>query len=61
MFLYLIALKSWGIFREEEEEEDILRLSEENLFFIIRFTGHVGHKSVVNHVDRASRGLEKAR
>jgi hypothetical protein len=34
MFLYLIALKSWGIFREEEEKEDILRLSEENLFFI---------------------------
>ncbi len=27
----------------------------------VKITGHVGHKSVVNHVDRASRGLEKAR
>ena len=36
MFLYLIALKSWGVFREEEEEEEggLALEPEENLFFI---------------------------
>jgi len=34
MFLYIIALKSWGVFREEEEEDKIALLPEENQFFI---------------------------
>ena len=34
MFLYIIALKSWGVFREEEEEDKIALLLEENQFFI---------------------------
>jgi hAT family C-terminal dimerisation region len=33
-FLYIIALKSWGLYREENKEERIIVQPEKNLFII---------------------------